>query len=98
MITAQKQQWRFLGSNSSIEGVASLTEFGQQIELSPDMAAAALRICCIPDAQFSEIGFTDEELAVYKWPASHDTAVPAFLQKKRAALAVLHMLRYKTGV
>ncbi len=92
-----KTAWRFLGSNSAIEGVAKLDEFGQKIELDPGEDRSALKVCCIPQKHFDEIGFTPEELNLYRYPAPHHSATAEFLAKKRAALALLHQLRTEKG-
>ena len=90
----KNQNWRFLGSNSSIEGVVSLTEFGQAVDIPPGMERDALKVCCVPEKAFAAIGFTAEELAQYKYPGAHVGASPEFLEKKRQALVALHELRH----
>ena len=91
--------WYFLGSDSNLDGVVSLTEFGQRIALPAHIRPRdALKVCCIPEQEFAAAGFTAEELDQYKYPASHDGAPAAFLAKKRQALIALHELRTKGEV
>lgn len=82
--------YRFLGTDSEVAGV-HLIRFGQKVETEDHQAA--LKAICIPDADFTEIGFTESELQDYATPAAQVAAPASFHEKKRQALLILHKLR-----
>ena len=52
-------KFRFLGTDTEIFGVARLTEFGQEVDLPPDIAqqtALPGGAPCIPEAAWKECG------------------------------------------
>lgn len=85
--------YRFVGTTSSIEGIANLREFGQRAEIPKGMEREAAKANCIPEEVFAEIGFTDDELSRYRFPGTHADAPPEFQEKKKQALTALHDLR-----
>jgi hypothetical protein len=83
------QPYRFLGLDSNV-GPKRLKQFGEQVELSPEVAAVVMsknaHCPMLPEEEFWAQGFTEDELRKYAQPWTHNTADPAFLAKKRAAL------------
>jgi hypothetical protein len=89
--------FRFVGNASDIGEGIRLTNFGQAVELSDELAReAALGGCAlVPDAEFQAIGFTDKELVAYASAGSHERAPADFLEKKKSALIAAHELRVR---
>ncbi len=89
--------FRFIGYTCQIGDVAGLREFGEAVDLDAKLAAEIIGhprgAALLPEATFSTLGFTAEELAEYATPGSHADAPPTFLAKKSAALIALNDLR-----
>lgn len=87
--------YRFIGLSSEIAGVAALRLYGQSVELPDGVARDAITGGCalIPDRDFTELGFTPEELSIYQHPGPRQNASPEFQAKHRQALLALHNLR-----
>lgn len=81
--------FRYLGNAVSyIGGDIVLQRFGQPIELDEQLAFDAMAGGCalIPDEQFQEIGFSNQELELYAEPGSDWAAPESFKQKRKEAV------------
>lgn len=89
--------YRFLGNNLELtEPAVTMTQFGSSVDIpSAEIAENFIRVGAplIPDATFSSIGFTKEELEKHASADTHDAADEQFKKKKKAALDALHELR-----
>lgn len=87
--------YRFIGTETEIAGVCTLTRFGQSVDLDPELAAEAVEggAPILPEALFSSVGFTAGELDRFAEIGSHFDAPAEFLAKKKAALLKMHEWR-----
>src|ERR1017187_2289217 len=78
---AQTSTYRFVGVNCSASGIGGFTQIGQSVQLTDAQAAMLLAARCalVPDATFSTLGFTTNELAV--WGNNTISAPGSFLTK-----------------
>jgi hypothetical protein len=98
-------KYRHIGTETAIGDLPKLQSFGELIELPEKLADELIvppgnpdkGVPLLPEAEFAKLGFTTQELELYRWPASHATASPEFLKKKNAALIALDQLRHKTA-
>jgi len=94
--------YRFLGTLTNI-GEQKLTKFGQPVELTDEMARDVIGTldsgggAILPEHDFRQIGFTEQELSLYSDPHSHHQANAAFHEKKARALKAVHELRVKNS-
>lgn len=92
-----KTKYRFLGTASEIIGVASLKEFGQEVELDPAVAEPLIASdrgpMLIPSDRFEGIGFDPEDLKRYRYPGPRSEAPEQFQGKYRESLIALHEYR-----
>lgn len=83
----------FLGTYALFEG---LNRFGQRIELSPEAAKETKHprgLPAIPAEEFDALGFSPEELRKFGPAETHANAPAEFLEKKKRALELLHVIR-----
>lgn len=90
--------YRFLGDSASLtvnDDQRSLTRFGESVELNEDQIERAFstNLPVIPEEAFHSVGFTNDELSKYPTAFAQASAPASFLEKKRAALQILHDLR-----
>ncbi|MDE2103019.1 MAG: hypothetical protein KGL39_37590 [Patescibacteria group bacterium] len=85
--------YRFVGSYCEIDGGRiKLERFGQQIELSDEVAEVVVKGggAIIPEAEFEQIGFTEQELSLYAYPGQQSGAPEAWITKRKAAHLAYH--------
>ena len=83
------QKYRFVGTDTTI-GDRRLLKFGEEITLTPEQrAAAGPRAPLVHDTLFSGVGFTEQELSLYTYPAGRVSILDAGLQKIKAAWALI---------
>jgi hypothetical protein len=88
-------KYRFVGTCSTI-GEEVLTRVGQLVELpSADAETRVLHdnLALLPEATFSGLGFTEDELQKHPDVGLHALAPAAFIVKRDAAWAALHARR-----
>lgn len=88
--------FRFIGTEVNI-GSTKLTKFGEPIEMTPEVGAAAIAgdVPIIPDAEFKACKFTPEELEEYAYPGPRTEPSAEFAVKWKGARIALHNIREK---
>jgi hypothetical protein len=89
-------QYRFIGIEAEIVGVAKMDRYGQLVTLPDGMDHHAAAACCLPAAEFEEI-FDGVDVDAYQMVAAHDAAPKEFQERKRQAAAALNEFRKSTG-
>ena len=85
---------RFVGTQTSVTGVAECTQFGQAVQVEKELAADLMATSpFLASAAFDAVGFTAEELKQFADPGTHADAPEEFRAKKTAALIALHNQR-----
>lgn len=79
-------QFKFVGIEAEIVGVARMDRFGQVVDLPDGMDAEAAAALLLPAAEFDDI-FEGVDVAPYAMTASHDSA-PADFQAAKTAAAI----------
>jgi hypothetical protein len=87
--------YRFVGSACVIHDRGEFSKFGQLAELPEDVAETVIRGggAFLPEDQFKEIGFTDQELKDYQFPGQQLSAPQSFQEKRQRALAAFQAWR-----
>jgi hypothetical protein len=94
--------YRFLGLSTEI-GEIKLTKFGQAIELPDELARQVIGshesggAAILPNTEFEELGFTEQELSLYASPISHGQANESFHGKKKKGLLAVHEFRSRAS-
>lgn len=72
-----RNKYFFVGTEAEVDGVR-LLELGQEINLTPaqeaQVFASATRPALVPESRWEDIGFTEQELSLYKWPGNRPAA------------------------
>lgn len=89
-------QFRFIGIEAAITGVASMDRYGQLVTLPEGMKPEAAAACCIPASEFDAI-FGGVDYAPYEMVAAHDGAPKEFREAKARAAAALGEFRKTAG-
>ncbi|MGE5568544.1 MAG: hypothetical protein ACM3S5_05845 [Rhodospirillales bacterium] len=80
--------YHFVGSYTEIGGGRiKLERFGQRVELPDDLADNIVKGggAILPEAEFNQLGFTEQELSLYAYPGQWEGAPEAFTSKQKAA-------------
>jgi hypothetical protein len=89
-------QYRFIGIEAEIVGVAKMDRYGQLVTLPDGMDHHAAAACCLPAAEFEEI-FEGVAVDAYQMVAAHDGAPKEFQDAKRLAAAALADFKKKAN-
>ena len=89
--------YRFVGSYAGLGNGIVLERFGAAVELPESEAEEYIQACAalLPEAEFSTLGFTAEELETYYITSLHCDAPAEFIAKRDAAWAALQAHREK---
>lgn len=83
------QKYRFVGTEFTI-GNRKFTRLGDLVEMTPEQRRdAGPRAPLVHDALFQQIGFTEQELSLYAYPAQRVDSPAAFQAKLREAWAAV---------
>lgn len=90
-----KNQYRFLGDWAELEGIVRLSRFGQQVELTDEVAhkAVAENLPIVPEDIWEGLDISDEECKRYPNAIQQNRAPADFLEKKGKALIALQDYR-----